>query len=274
MVGEDGCFRGEVRPVALRSRLDSRFSDICVDPESPVSKHRQVYAALRSAILEGKLEADDALPSTRELATELGVSRNTVLTAYELLSAEGFVVPRGGAGTFVAANATRIEPPAQRERIEPRPLSSAADKFRVWRVPTLPSLARPFSPSSPAFDAFPYAAWSRIAARITRHSSSWTPDGDPLGHLPLRKAIAQHLQLFRACSCDPDQIMVVSGSQLGLFLCSMLLVDPNDPVWIEEPGYPQARLAFRVHTERIIPVPLDDAGIDIEAGKALSPHPH
>jgi GntR family transcriptional regulator/MocR family aminotransferase len=261
-----------VRPVARRALLDFRFSEIRIDAASPVPKHRQVYAALRGAILDGRLRADDPLPSTRQLALKLGVARNTVMTAYELLLAEGYVVGRGGAGTFVARDAMRSEPPHQAREAEPRPLSGMADVLRVRRLPEPSSLMTPFRPSSPAFDAFPFARWSRIVARIAR-DGSLTTEADPLGHLRLRKAIAQHLQTVRSCRCEPDQVIIVSGSQLGLLMCSMLLMDPEDAVWMEEPGFPDARLVFHTRTNRVIPVALDDAGIDIEVGKTLSASP-
>src|SRR5579863_2311284 len=264
----------EVRPVAQQTRLDSRFAHIKIDVASSVPKHRQIYAALRRAILEGRLRAGDALPSTRQLATELGVSRTTALIAYELLLAEGYVVGRAGAGTFVARNAVRPPRKPPVERVEPRPLSQAADILRRWRLPEVASLARPFRPSSPAFDAFPVAKWSRIVARLVRDTSArWMSEGDPRGYLPLRKAIAAHLFTMRTCDCSPEQIVIVSGSQLALFMCSLLLIDHDDAVWIEEPGYPHARLTFRVRSDRVIPVPTNDAGLDIEAGKSLSPNP-
>lgn len=250
------------------------LTDARIDPRSPVPKHRQVYSALAEAIRAGKLNADDPLPSSRELAGELGVSRNTVLAAYEQLLSEGYVTSRGGAGTFVSRNVPRAEPPVVREHREPRPLSNIAELLRVSQFPGLPGFARPFRPSSPAIDAFPYNTWSKIGARIMHGSDPLgMMENDPLGHLPLRKAIARHLHAFRSAPCDPRQVIITSGAQLGLFLCSMLLVDPNDLVWIEEPGYRQARFAFRCRTERVIPVPLDDSGINIEAGKALAPQP-
>jgi GntR family transcriptional regulator/MocR family aminotransferase len=264
----------EVRPVAQQTRLDSRFADIKIDAASRVPKHRQIYAALRRAILEGRLQAHDALPSTRQLAAELGVSRNTIMVAYELLLAEGYVVGRGGAGTFVERTAVPPQRKRPTARVEPRPLSQAADILRVWRLPELASLARPFRPSSPAFDAFPHAKWSRIISRLLRDKSArWTSEGDPRGYLPLRKAIATHLFTVRTCDCSPDQIVIVSGSQLALFMSALLLMNHDDAVWIEEPGYPHARLTFRVRSSRVIPVPTSEAGIDIDVGKSLSADP-
>ena len=260
--------------MALRSRLDSRFAHIKIDAASSVPKHRQIYAALRRAILEGRLHVDDALPSTRELAMHLGVSRNTVLVAYELLLAESYVVSRGGAGTFVARSAVLPPPKPAAETVEPRPLSRTADMLRVWRLPGLAAEPRPFRPSSPAFDAFPVAKWSRLIAKLLRDKSgNWMHASEPLGYLPLRTAIAKHLHSVRSCDCSPDQIVIISGSQLGLFMCSMLLMDSEDSAWIEEPGYPRARITLQMRTTRVIPVPMVGASIDIEAGKALSPKP-
>lgn len=195
------------------------------------------------------------------------------MAAYELLLAEGYAAGRGGAGTYVARDALRPLPAEPRADIEPRPLSTMADILRVNRLPVMPSLARPFSPSSPAPDAFPYASWSRTIGRVVKGSTHWINEGDSKGYLGLRKAIAQHLKTVRTCDCDPEQILIVTGSQVALFLCSMLLVNPGEPVWMEEPGYLQARLTFRIRTERVIPVPIDASGIDIRAGKELSPNP-
>ncbi|HEV3092768.1 MAG TPA: PLP-dependent aminotransferase family protein, partial [Candidatus Cybelea sp.] len=260
--------------MAQQTRLDSRFADIKIDTASRVPKHRQIYAALRRAILEGRLQAHDSLPSTRQLAAELGVSRNTIMVAYELLLAEGYVVGRGGAGTFVAHSAVRPQRKPPTVPVEPRPLSHAADILRVWRLPELASLARPFRPSSPAFDAFPVAKWSRIVGRLLRDKSArWTSEGDPRGYFPLRKAIAVHLFTVRTCDCSPDQIVIVSGSQLALFMSAVLLMNQDDAVWVEEPGYPHARLTFRVRSSRVIPVPTSEAGIDIDVGKSLSADP-
>ncbi|MBV9669587.1 MAG: PLP-dependent aminotransferase family protein [Acidobacteriales bacterium] len=254
-------------------RLDF-ISELRIVPDPSISKHRQLYEGLRRAIADGKLSGDDELPSTRELARELGVARNTVITAYEMLLAEGYVTSRGGAGTFVAKNAADTAAQKPAASVEPRPLSGMADMFRVSRLATPTGFTRSFRPSSPSIDAFPYGTWSQTARRVLRYGErAWMSESPPIGLRSLRKAIARHLHAFRSSPCDPDQIVITSGAQSGLFLCSMLLLDPNDAVWIEDPGYQQARLAFRARTERVIPVPLDDFGIDIETGRALSPQP-
>jgi GntR family transcriptional regulator/MocR family aminotransferase len=250
------------------------FSDIRIDGSVPVPKHRQIYDALREAILGGKLLAGEALPSTRALSRSTGVSRNTVLAAYDLLIGEGFAETRGGAGTFVATHVARPSTAAAEPVLEPRQLSTAADALRVWWPPPDFSAARPFGPSSPALDAFPVEAWARLISRNVREDPQQLMSyGSPQGSLRLRKQIAHHLRAFRSSRCEAEQIIVTNGAQSGFYLCSMVLMDPDDPVWFEEPGYPNARLAFRARSSRIIPVPVDDSGLDIDAGRALSPKP-
>ncbi|HEX3672044.1 MAG TPA: PLP-dependent aminotransferase family protein [Candidatus Cybelea sp.] len=260
--------------MAQPTRRNFWSSNVTVDSSSPVPKIRQVYEQLRDAIIDGRLSADDALPSTRELARALGVARNTIAFAYELLVAEGYAVSRGGAGTFVAHGVLRSAPSIHAESIEPRTLSQTADLLRVWGLPGLVPLARPFRPSAPAFDAFPRSKWANIVAPIVRDKRAlWMTAGDPLGHPPLRGAIAQHLRIVRSFRCEPGQIMIVSGSQVGQYLSSLLLMNQDESMWIEDPGYLNARLTFQCRTSRLIPVPTDDSGIDIEAGKLLSPNP-
>ena len=240
-------------------------------------KHRQIYSALREAILDGKLKADDALPSTRELAGKLGVSRNTVMTAYELLMAEGFIIGRGGAGTFVAKGAERAASSVSESpeaAIEYRPLSATADMLRIARRPVESMSFSPFAPSAPAADAFPYTTWSRIVNRHTHELSRETILGsEPLGHRGLRECIAEHLRIMRSCRYDPDRIIILSAGQQALYLCSILLMNQNDAVWLEEPGFPGAQLAFRARTSLVVPVPVDENGLDVEAGKARGPYP-
>ncbi len=253
---------------------ESAYSEIRVDPEAVEPKHRQIYGALREAILNGHLRADEPLPSTRQLALLLRVSRNTVLTAYELLIGEGFLVSRGGAGTFVAPNAARTPLPPPQPLVEPRPLSASADALRGTPSYRDSPVARPFHPSAPGIDVFPMEAWTRIVVRHLRTDRDRIMGEAGLqGYMPLRQQIALHLRIFRSCRCDADQIIITSGAHLGYFLSAMLLVDAGDSVWVEEPGYPDARLAFRTRTSRVIAVPVDEAGLDIETGRALSAQP-
>lgn len=261
--------------MARRSRSEALGSGSSLDARSQLPKHRQVYVALRDAILNGSMAAHSPLPSTRQLASELGVSRNTVLAAYELLLGEGFVVSHGGAGTFVSPDAIRQEPIRQEAAPpEPRALSALADELRVRRAPSASNPARAFRPSSPAVDLFPATAWSRMLSRALRVGGPGDmTDGDVAGYRPLRERVAEHLRVSRSCRCSYEQVIITTGGQLALALCAMLLIDPSDAVWYEEPGYPEGRLAYGMITRRFIPVPVDQSGIDIAAGKRLSPKP-
>jgi GntR family transcriptional regulator/MocR family aminotransferase len=133
-------------------------------------------------------------------------------------------------------------------------------------------LRGPFRLAQPAFDEFPTELWARLVARHARRSSlRQLAYGDPMGLLALREALAEHLRTFRSVTCSPEQIMIVSGSQQALALAGQALLVPGDPVWLEEPGYPGARDALRLAAARIVPVPVDEEGLDVAAGERLCP---
>ena len=264
------------------------FKHTRFNPAQDAPLYRQLYARMQSAILSGELKCGTKLPSTRALADELGLSRNTVLNAYRQLTAEGYLEGTGGSGTFVAdvlpellLTASGHEPPAPARPGAPRrPTFSQAAKLQLAAgqigadvpSPAAHSLPRPFSAGTPALDAFPYALWSRLVVRQARRM----PYGafayqEPAGYRPLREAIAAHVTVSRQVHCTPEQIVIVSGSQGGLDLASRMLVDAGDPVWMEDPGYPGARGAFLGVNARIVPVPVDDEGLVVEAGIARAP---
>jgi GntR family transcriptional regulator/MocR family aminotransferase len=238
--------------------------------------HQQLYDGYREAILDGRLRPGQRLPSTRTLAEDLGISRIPVVTAFAQLVAEGYIESRVGAGSFVSARLP--DPPVTAARQAP------ADRARrpgVRRVPPSRLVARsepwfdlrgPFRIAQPAFDEFPAALWARLVARhAQRLSPKQMAYGDPMGLPALREALAAHLRTFRSVACTPDQIMIVSGSQQALALAGQALLMPRDPVWLEEPGYPGARDALLLAAARIVPVPVDDDGLDVRAGIARSP---
>jgi GntR family transcriptional regulator/MocR family aminotransferase len=236
-----------------------------VERGSGVSLHRQIYEGLRRSILDGLLHAGQRVPSTRDLAAGLHVSRFPVLTAYEQLLHEGYLEGRVGSGTFVAAalpdDALRAASPPAPER---RPPASAAPQ------PRDEGGLRPFRVSLPALDEFPHAAWARLVAR---HARRLAPEhmayGDPAGLAPLREAIAEHLRTARAVRCQADAVLIVSGSQAALRLCAAVLLGRGDRVAVEEPGYPGARAALGTSGAELVPVPVDDQGVDVGALHAL-----
>jgi GntR family transcriptional regulator/MocR family aminotransferase len=230
--------------------------------------HKQIYAGLRRAILDGSLRAGQRVPSTRVLADQLTVSRFPVLAAYEQLLHEGYLQGRVGSGTFVSAalpdDALRSSPHS----------SGAAAVSRPGTRPPAPRRdeggLRPFRVSLPALDAFPHALWSRLVAR---HAHALSPAqmayGDPAGLPTLRAAIAEHLRTARAVRCEGEHVLIVSGSQAALRLCAAVLLAPGDRVAVEEPGYLGARTALTAGGAAPAPVPVDDEGISVSALAAL-----
>lgn len=253
---------------------------ISVDRESGTPLHRQLYDGLREAILGSRLRPGGRLPSTRQLATELEVSRNTVLEAFTQLMAEGYLETKTGAGTYVSRTlpdellTARVN---SNGRAEPPPPRLSESGRLIAEVPPVPmtSWRRPvaFYPGIPAYELFPMAIWRRLANRHWSNNPNrrWLGYGDPGGYPPLREAIADYLRTSRGVSCDADQVLVVGGAQQGLDLAARVLLDPGDPVWIEDPGYPGARGVLTVAGARIVPVPVDEDGIDVAAGVRRCP---
>jgi GntR family transcriptional regulator/MocR family aminotransferase len=243
-----------------------------LDRGSRTPLYRQLYEGFKGAILERRLRAGQRIPSTRSLAIELRVSRLPLLTAYEQLVAEGYLESRTGSGTFVASVPLTLPAPgAARETASNRARPTSRDTdFLLAAVPE-PWLAGwgAFRVSEPAVDRFPHEIWSRLVgrhARAQRESTEGMRYGDPMGHRPFREAVAAYLRTSRAVRCEADQVMAVSGSQQALSLIARVLVDPGRPVWVEEPGYPGARAVLRLRGARLVPVPVDDEGLDVSAG--------
>jgi GntR family transcriptional regulator / MocR family aminotransferase len=238
--------------------------------------YRQIYRSLRSTILSGKLPVGSRLPPTRAIAKQLGVSRNIVLMAYRHLLVEGYAGARMGSGTYVSHEIARAKPSPSKlgdtwtgAAIAPR-LSAYATRLGAQ---TLLTQAVPgaqaatqydFRYGMPVADAFPLKVWGRlVAAQARLTSASSLGYGPPEGQAPLREAIANYLFRSRAVHCDPDQVIVVNGSQQAFDLVARVLINPRDRVVIEEPQYPGAREAFLGAGARLIPVPVDHEGLDV-----------
>jgi GntR family transcriptional regulator/MocR family aminotransferase len=239
---------------------------------------RQLYRALREAVLDGRLGPGRRLPATRALAHDLGIARNTVVAVFEQLVAEGYLVARVGAGTAVAAirpeALLEAKPAARRTAggrapaLSRRGLALAA----VRRGSATASEARAFQLGLPAFDAFPTGLWARLVARHARTTARSALGYDhAAGHPALREAIAAYLGPARGVVCRPEQVLVVAGAQAGLALACHVLLDHGDAAWIEEPGYLGARGALIASGARLVPVPVDGEGIDVAAGAARAP---
>lgn len=230
-----------------------------------VALSRWLYEEFRRGILEGRLSPGTRLPATRDLARQYGISRGTVVTVFEQLQTEGYLVGRPGAGTRVNALPSRNTPAKAGTLPKIRALPAALRGLPYMNA------ARPFRPYQPALAEFPMDVWARVSGRsLRRASTSLLAEADPRGYLPLRQAIAAYLGSSRGVNCSPDQIVVVSGVQQGLDLVARVLVKPGNSVWIEDPGYFGATAAFRSAGAKIIPVPVDGHGLDVFAGRKLS----
>jgi len=230
-----------------------------------VALSRWLYNEFRRAILDRRLSPGTRLPATRDLARQYGISRGTVVAVFEQLEAEGYLLGRPGAGTHVNAL------PSRNASAKAGPLPKTRTLPAALRGLPHASPARPFRPYQPALAEFPMDVWARVAGRgLRRASTSLLAEADPRGYAPLREAIAAYLGSSRGVNCSPDQIMVVSGVQQGLDLVARALVKPGSSVWIEDPGYFGATAAFRNAGAKIIPVPLDDQGLNIVTARRLS----
>lgn len=232
----------------------------------------QVYTGLRRAILAGELAAGARLPSTRTLAHDLDVSRNTVLLAYDQLLAEGYVEGRTGSGTYVARALPDVAPASARARkrrtsVKPPALSAYGRRLAGIvagaRSPVEERLPYDFRYGAPTVEEFPHAVWRTLLARHARAATMASMTYGPREGLPeLRRAIADYLHRVRAVACDAEHVLVVNGAQQALDLIARVLVDADDTVVLEDPSYIGARSVFHAAGARLVSVPVDDEGLD------------
>ncbi|MEZ5428895.1 MAG: PLP-dependent aminotransferase family protein [Pyrinomonadaceae bacterium] len=243
--------------------------------ESRAPLYRQIYEAVRLAILRGEFASKTRLPSTRELARNLGVSRITVVNAYEQLLAEGYLIGKIGAGTFVAPalpddllqtgaekgerSAAGTNPPAPLSPFGRKLLSGDVQSARVHAGTQF----RPFQNGLTAIDLFPFEIWWRIAAKYHKNPPrSILGYGDPRGFYPLRQAVAAHLGSARGVNCSAEQVVITSGAQQALDLTARIFLTENDAVLVEDPCYREACGSFAATGARIVPVEVDEEGLN------------
>jgi GntR family transcriptional regulator / MocR family aminotransferase len=253
-----------------------------LDRASPAPYYRQLYEGLREAVLSGRLGPGACLPSTRELASELGLSRATAITAYRQLLAEGYLEGRVGSGTYVASELPddllrarlRREQAYDKSVRRVRALSRRGESLRAAPMTSLRDggVPRAFQPWVPALDEFPWRVWSRLLAqRYRRPRQELLNYGPPAGHWVLRRAIAEHLGTSRAVRCEPEQVIVVSGSQQALDLTARVLLDPVDEAWVEDPGYAGTYGALVAAGASVVPVPVNREGLHVTLARDLCP---
>ncbi len=229
---------------------------------------RQLYLRVREAILTGTLCAGEKLPSTRDLAEQLGISRTVVLLAYDQLLAEGYATGREGSGTYVASNVV-IGKAVRPQKSVPLRLSrfgsTAADAWSRMNFPVRAEHPLPYDFSYGRSDVatFPFEMWRRMLLRCARKASVPELDYGPAGGSPaLRKAIGNHLRRSRAVVCDPDQIVVVNGSQQALDLIARVLLAHGERVVVEDPLYQGTTEILRAAGVRLAAVSVDRDGLN------------
>jgi len=251
---------------------------IAVDRRAQRPLHRQIYDGFREGILGRRLRPGEQVPSSRALASELGLSRIPILSAYSQLLAEGYFESRSGAGTFVSTSL-----PEQLLSIEYRSngasSKSASGRRRLSSHSAILPRFNPapwlfgwgaFTVSQLALDRFPFRIWSSLMNRHCRKIRiSSLHFSDPAGSLEFRRAIANYVRTARAVNCEPEQILIVNGSQQALEISARALLDRGDRVWIEEPGYALARQVLQIAGCELVPVPVDEEGMSVNAGIKL-----
>lgn len=241
-----------------------------LDRDSPVPLTRQLYEFWRTGIVSGRFPRGERVPSTRDAASALGISRGTVAEAYEQLMSEGYFQSVRGSGTYVCEELPeQAEAPDDPER---RPidvggwvkLSSLGEELRRDSAPAAKREGYiSLVPAGPDLSLFPLDLWRRLSVSSLKSIGTGALDyaEHGQGYLPLREEIAKYLSRTRGISCSADQIVVVSGSQQGLDLCARLFLESGDEVALENPAYVGARHVFEACGARLRPVRVDAEGL-------------
>lgn len=267
------------RPIALTMTKyvgGALIPTLKIDRQDRSNLAFQLTVALRNLILSGDLAAGTRLPASRTLARDQGVSRTTVISAFEQLAAEGLLDSKIGAGTYVSAG-LRAPNKVSTPELPLDELPHFAQLGTGIREAYFPRLGHPPEPRAfvtgmPAFDAFPVALWSKISSQYWRESRAEIMSyPDAAGLSELREAICQHLRANRGLVCEPGHVFVFSGAQDAFTQIARMLINPGDKVWLENPGAIGARNAFLSCGAEPVAVPVDSQGIDVESGLARSP---
>ncbi|MDQ2802391.1 MAG: PLP-dependent aminotransferase family protein [Pseudomonadota bacterium] len=230
---------------------------------------------VRSAVLSGVFGPGAKLPSTRTMASRLGVARASVVAAYEQLLTEGYVDGRAGSGTFVSTDLTGLVARASRRTagLPGRPaVPIPAQTFAGFERSTAQADERPFNTGRTLTDARTVEIWRKLTHRAVRslgaNDLGYT---DPCGFIELRRSICDYLQAARAVRCDPQQIVVTTGTQHAIDIAIRVLLAPGDDVWVEDPGYTMTHDQLLLAKARLHPIPVDAQGIVVEAGRRSAP---
>ncbi|MCC2114015.1 MAG: PLP-dependent aminotransferase family protein, partial [Hyphomicrobiales bacterium] len=240
------------------------WSGLALDRTLETPLPRQLYDALRAAIAARILRAGVMLPSSRRVAQHLGIGRNSVIAAYEQLAIEGYVQTRTGQGTWVAEITEQLPGIGSGAGdAAVRPALSRTGRMLTSFDGNEASTGRAFRPGVPDARLFPHDLWARLLRRAARRTGEIVSGyGFYDGHPELKRAIVDYLAAARGVAFPAENVMVMSSAQAALDLMSRLLLDPGDTVWIEEPGYWGARVAFAGAGASLVPMPVDGRGAD------------
>ncbi|PSE46058.1 DNA-binding protein [Acinetobacter nosocomialis] len=236
----------------------------------------QLTQALREAVQSGDLQPGDPLPSSRELAQTLGVARGTIIEAYDQLLAEGVFDSQARTGTYVSHALTKktVLESSQKETISSSiPLTKSALCYAEVLKEFKPLPHAPFAVSVPIARTQPSDIWRKFGNKFrSRGAGAPSGYGEPQGVLSLRIAIADYVRRSRSVHCEPEQIVIIPGIQQALYICSQILFEAKDEVWIEDPAYRGTTAIFEhaVQNIRMVRVPVDEEGIQVETGIRLS----
>jgi GntR family transcriptional regulator / MocR family aminotransferase len=235
--------------------------EITLDPSQSEPLFLQIAGRVRSAIAAGHLRPGTKLPSARALAAQLAIARGTVDAAYAVLVSECAIETRRSAGTIVSGSLGSIAEVPEQPAF-PFPANPSAEA----------AAPRPFQIGLPALDVFPQKQWANLTAQAARalQPTDWS-DIHPNGLAELRSTVAAYLGIARGIRCTPEQVLITAGYQGALALVRTVLVQPGDPVWVEDPGYPMARLALETAGARVVPVRADSEGLRVVSGVNAAP---
>ena len=240
-----------------------------LDRKSSTPLHSQIYERWRNDILACRFRPGDRVPSTRELAAALSVSRNTVSQAWDQLIAEGYLDAAQGSGTFVCRELPdRLVVPSNgfksrsRENTAVKLSRYGTELTDDWRRTSNAEATINFLPGTPDREHFPFSLWRRLVSRHLRHATSeiFGYAKQATGYERLRSEISAYVNRIRAVHCSPEQVIIVNGSQQGLDLCARLLVERGNEIAFENPGYHGARRVFAAHGARLQPLAIDTSG--------------
>jgi len=258
----------------------SLFSVDVINPDmTGRPAHVRISERIRAAIASGALAQNARLPSSRTLAGDLGVARNTVDEALDGLVAEGLIVRRRGAGSFVSNALPKPprSPPSVRIAakggvVEQR-ISKRAKALQIYPGHYKPNQGIPFTPSLPPSECFPRKIWKRLLTReAARSGTAYWEYGASNGLPELREAIAAHATAMRGTRASADQVVVTTSTQQAVELAAKVLADPGDSCWVETPGYQPVQHILRAAGLNVVQVPVDRQGLNVESGCKLQRH--